>query len=376
MTSPASVSRSSSKAASPREASQSCAASAAARCGPSGPGAGSSRSSSRRRVGAPSGRQAPRGLGRPPAPRARRVREPVRHCRVPARRVLRPHRAAVAQPQLGVLGGVETSRWTTQPSRPDASSQAPTRSVHVSPASVLPVAEQLSHATGARAPRRARGPARRPAHRRSAARLGTCRSGRSAPSVRGVMTNGGFDTTRSNASPRTGWSIDPARRSTSTPASAALNRRRRAHAATHPWPPPGRCGRACRAWIPDPVPRSSVRPRWSRTVRPASVAWRRRPPARARVKRRTGHARAEVRGHPPGARTRVVGERDGRRSTVATTASSCRSPAVATRPSRSRPSTPVCGTAAASARRGTRAPSRNARASAGSGSRRGPSRGR
>ena len=90
----------------------------------------------------------------------------------------------------------------------------------------------------------------------------------------GVITNGGFDTTRSKSSPSTGSSKEPSRRSHA--AGGALRRRlksakerarREMSVATtsRAWT------EACSAWIPEPVPRSRTRPTGVRIVTDAKV---------------------------------------------------------------------------------------------------------
>ncbi len=96
------------------------------------------------------------------------------------------------------------------------------------------------------------------------------------PASRGVMTNGGLLTTRSNRSPATGSSIEPSRVST-TPSeglrlSAALNRvKARARSSTSVATTTRVCRAACSAWIPHPVPRSSTRSTGRRIVSWARV---------------------------------------------------------------------------------------------------------
>ncbi len=111
------------------------------------------RSSSRRRVGAPAGL---RSTTRPsPTACTPRASKSASHCPTAASqpagscaRTAPPSRSHSS----AYSAASSTSRCTTQPSRPDASSQAPTRSVQASAAAVLPVAEQLGHAAGGQHP--------------------------------------------------------------------------------------------------------------------------------------------------------------------------------------------------------------------------------
>ena len=121
-------------------------------------------------------------------------------------------RPAVADPRLGVLRGVLQLALDHPPVQPaDASSHEPDPLVPLLAAAHLPVAQQLRDAARAPAPRRRPRPAR--ARSRRPDRPPSRYSYDGMPGVRGVMTNGGLLTTRSNRSSATGSSIDPSRSS-------------------------------------------------------------------------------------------------------------------------------------------------------------------
>ena len=94
------------------------------------------------------------------------------------------------------------------------------------------------------------------------------------PGARGVITNGGFDTIRSNRSPATGSKRLPSRNSTpSMPFSSTFRRARRSARSEMSVATIRSAKRdACIAWIPHPVPRSSTVRAGVGTMRPASVS--------------------------------------------------------------------------------------------------------
>ncbi len=87
----------------------------------------------------------------------------------------------------------------------------------------------------------------------------------------GRSRRGGLETTRSKRSPATGWNRDPARRSQCWPLSravAAASASARGFVSVAVTDP--ECEKQCSAWIPQPVPRSSVRPTGARITAFAS----------------------------------------------------------------------------------------------------------
>ena len=236
-----------------------------------------------------------------PMPSTSRDAKSSSHCPYRTAHAARSRSGVVPPSRIHVsayCAGSCSSRWTTQPSSPLASSQEPTRSCHSSPRRTSQLPSSCATPPGAST---APTPSTSSRTIASPDRPPSRYSYDGIPGVRGVMTNGGLLTTRSNRSSATGSSIDPSRSSSVTPASAALNRANASARREMSVPTTRReCRDACSAWIPHPVPRSSTCSRGSRTVTCASVVDAPPTPSTWSVRSACpGGQLAEVRRDPP-----------------------------------------------------------------------------
>ena len=228
----------------------------------------------------------------------------------------------------------------------------------------------------ARARRRPPPPGGGPRRRRPAHRPGRCTPGAARAPVRGVMTNGGLDTTRSKLRPPTGCSRLPRRRSSERPANgpplaaalrAALSRvTRRQRAEVSVAVTSAACVASWNACTPQPVPMSSARRTGSRGVQRASVV--EAPPTPSTWSGRSGRAvctgwvRSEASHHSSSSAAYGVSSSSGR------TSSSGAGPADSTSPTASAPVVPAFGRARSRAARATGRPSSQSRVRIASGS--------
>ncbi len=192
------------------------------------------------------------------------------------------------------------------------------------------------------------------------------------PATRGVITNGGFDTIRSNCSPATGSNREPRRVSIpSTSFSSALSRvNRSARSDTSVATTCAMSRRARSDWMPHPAPRSRPRPTGVDSCSPARVSdapptpstWSSgsAPPSAASSRSLAIHHWPEPRSSANDCGRMIAAGRT-------------LSPSTAASPSRTSPSTPVRGSAAATESAGCGIPSTKSRPSTASGSVRSPS---